>query len=749
MGLIHLPRAYFKGFTYWNPSTINNNDYQPLYDAANARLNWPWIERHGLRNPEDFDRYAITPTIATANASADLNLVAGKPPAEWNYYGGLQCGFVGPEVPVVERPEYFAKPDGNLGITGFTNPAGALVQQGDPWIGLPLRMGQQPSQAKLVDLDPICPWSTQIFADSFTLGSADPAHGAGVGSGAGFSALTAGRAHSRWVFFARNANLQKDVLIAGIGAAAWQFVLPTETLHRFDKNPAPGSLAAYVQQALAQPGVQGLMLRFVTYLTRYFQGPAFPPPHTDKQCFAEISRIYAEYAQQLARFSRGEQAEPTPPPINRAYSSTVGWIAPWYAGELQSMPGGRYLPGGAPATVVAPAGLGQWPVGPMVVEAALDPNAPQTVARISLDLGSTVAEADSSAAKINFGLLHIGLAALDSPGTPVKTIATVPYAGGYDQAAYERTAGVVDIPAAQFNAPLSAAELQGHLLVGWFGDGPAVLQEQALVAQTDDRGVYLDEPDAPWPLDPHGDDARIVVQVRYLGGKPPPGTRLGFAQYSPSTPGFNEMAWTLVDDSPGSTAQTPYVRMIGPQGQTSIRQLLLTLEDGADRPYSELAVHLHALRCGPPVIAFYPLLPSTGGPVWAPPPSVQIMQITTAYFANARVLPFHNALALDFENWLRIGPTLDIVSQRVFDDVFRTYCLMYPVMRFLGDPLRFQAWRGHILAATDPALFGSNRYMPVTRSLSAGQRRMLVLWQQYTDGDKPTPLAPPAVARRG
>ena len=746
MGLIHLPRAYFQGFTYWNPSTMNNNDYQPVYDPATARLNWPWLQRHGLKDAQDFDRYAITPTIPTANASADTALVAGKPPAEWNYHGGNECGFVGPDCPLIEDPQCFAKPAGSLGISGYTDPAGTLVQQGDPWIGLPLRMSQGLSAARLVDVDPVCPWSTQIFADAFTLGSAQ--------TGAGFTAQTAQRAHSRWVFFARNFNLKQDLLIAGVGAAAWQFGLPSRQIEWFGAPPAAGSLAAHLQQALAQPGVQGLMLRFVTYMTVYFQGPAFPAPHGDAQCFAEIARIYADYADRLARFKRGELLQEPARPANRAYSRTVGWFAPWRQGELASMPGGRFLATQKPAPVIAPAGVKRPAlIGPAVVEVECDPAAPNSIKRLCIDLGSSIPELDSSGAKVDCGSLMLGLTEIASPGAPVRTIAAIPYVGGYDQAAYQRSSGIVEIPASAFVQPVSAADLGSHLLMLWFDSGapaaPTVLQELPLVAQTDDRGVYLNQPDPPWPH-AEGDERSVRVQLRWLGGKPLAGTRLGVAQYSPATPGFNEMDWALVDDAPNSTAQAPYALLIAPDGSRSNSQLLLELpfaDDGL--PWASAEFGLRGLRPGPPILGLYPLPPGPPGPVWAPPAKVAFMDIANAFFAVARVLPFHNAMALEFENWLRTGPTIDIVGQRVFDDVFSTFCLMYPAMRFLGDPLRFQAWRGPILALTDPALFERGRYMPVMRNLSAGQRRMLALWTQYTDGDLPTPPKAPAQMRRG
>ena len=105
-------------------------------------------------------------------------------------------------------------------------------------------------------------------------------------------------------------------------------------------------------------------------------------------------------------------------------------------------------------------------------------------------------------------------------------------------------------------------------------------------------------------------------------------------------------------------------------------------------------------------------------------------------------------MAAVYENWLRNGPSVDLATQRVFDGAFRTFFLMYPAMRFLRDPLQFQAWRGRVCQVTDPAGFETAAYMPVTRSLSAGQRHMLEVWNVYADGTQPTPTRSAKVVRR-
>lgn len=756
MGLAQLPRVYFRGFTYWNPSTMNNNDYQPTYDPASARLNWPWLERHGLQSADDFDRYVTQRAIlATPNSREDPNINPGVPPAEWNFYGGNSCGFMGPDEPEIEMPAKFCKPAGSLGVTGYTNAAGSLVTNGDPWIGLPLRMNTGLQAAKLVDVDPVCPWSSQIFVDSLSLRNAT--------STSGFSAKTAGRAHARWLFLQRNMNAKGDVILAGVGSAAFQLGLRTSDIQLLDTVPVRGSLAAQVQTALAQHGVQGLMVRFVEYLTIYFQGAAFAESKkSPDDNWPIISALYAEYAAERAKYESGELAYPPPMPVNRAYSKTVGWIAPWMDGELRSSPGGRTLfPATAPTPLHVPAppppapppGPTPWPLGPAVIEYAVDRANPRVVSRLTIDLGSTIAELDSTATKLNYGTLQIALTTRNATSAPPVVVATLPYAGGYDQAAYELTSGVVDIPASSFTVPLLVTDLQNLLCVSFATGGattPPALLESPYIAATDDRGVYVNEPDAPWGPSNSSDDVPISIQVRYLGGKPPAGARLGIVQYAPAPPGFGEGGWSIVSSLERSQNQSPYVELRSRGAAAGDGYLVAPVpHDDDGRPYATVQVSVRGIRCGPPVIAFFPIGPELEPALWQAPPTVGILAVTAQQFTNARVLPYHNALALDFENFLRAGPSIDVVSQRVFDEIFRTFFLMYPVMRFIRDPLQFQAWRGRICAITDPALFESASYMPVTRSLSAGQRRIIELWNAYADGTIPTP--PPALQmmRRG
>ena len=343
--------------------------------------------------------------------------------------------------------------------------------------------------------------------------------------------------------------------------------------------------------------------------------------------------------------------------------------------------------------------------------------------------------------------MQLALATDGDPAAPVP-FAEIPYADGYDARAYWATAGVVDIPSAQFLRPLTVADLEQQLVVSFVNPGshsvtPA-LREADLTAETDDRGVYVNEPGQPWS----GPDGSITVQVRYRGGKPPAGAKLQIAQYAPDPPGFGEGGWRLVSDDADAQAQAPFVRIHADGEVIDGAYVTVPVPDTDDgRPYATVTFTVSALRSGPPVLAFTPLAPAPDEP--APQAVVSLPAIAQQFFANIRVLPFHNAMAIAFENWLRTGPTIDLVSQRVFDSVFRTFITMYPAMRFLiRDPLQFQAARGRICALTDPAVFETAAYMPVTRSLSSGQRQMLERWNEYADGKVPTPVREEAHGRR-
>src|SRR5262249_55337332 len=183
---------------------------------------------------------------------------------------------------------------------------------------------------------------------------------------------------------------------------------------------------------------------------------------------------------------------------------------------------------------------------------------------------------------------------------------------------------------------------EGRVAVLFEQDGSSPQEGRAeaeYTAETDDRGVYVEEPGAPGsPPSPV-----VTVQVRYRGSTPPTGTRLRIEQYSPNIPGFNEDAWDLVSER-SKQRQSPYVTM-AVSGQVADRAYFtVPLAQGKQgQPYATVKVELSGIRPGPPILRFTPI--PAGAPESEPPRPVPFPAIGVQFFANVRVLPFHNAMA--------------------------------------------------------------------------------------------------------
>jgi hypothetical protein len=751
MGVLSWPRLYFNGYNYWNPSTVNNNDYAPqlpTYDMDPDQPNWTFLHSQGVESGDQFSRWLITPTLYLNNDSSQPEQLVTDPkpvtlpPAEWSYYGGNQCGFVTADAPQVAPPFY--KPSALTQVTGYTNSAGQLVQSGDPWLALPLQFNQDgDSAAKLVDVNPQSFWSSQIFADSFALG----------GAGLGFSAPVAQRLHARWQHKPHNYNVDGGLMIAGQFSTVFQTCFAKDAI----AFAAGGSqIGAELQQALAAPDVSGLMLRFVSYDTLYFQGSIFegdpvnPEADPDKRYLrmTQLAELYRQYTEELAAYKAGRRATAPTRPINRAYSRMVGWIGLWKQGELISAPGGRVLLGLVQAGQQVPPAL-----APRKVQARDLPQdwyastsnhaavalgtafaevqtAGDQVERITVDLGAAIPGYQSNSdAKAAFGQIQLALGLPDGQGgvtvTPIANLADDGDGAAYG-ARYIQTAGVIDIAADQLLVPLTAAQIgSSPLLVtvesytpdgqgGWSSQRLVGLTENALNAQTDQRGLYVDQPGAP--NSPAYQTS--TIQVRNYGQAPEPGTLLVIAQY--------DEGWNLIGDPKDAMVRLSVVESGG--ALTPIANTTLIAATGG-----EVTLAVEALQPGVPNLAFFPLPPGTGS--FTPPPAGLGPLLVLPYFTIARVLPFHNHLVDEFGQLLAGDPTpdLDLVNQWIFDKVYRSFFQMYPVMDFIHSPLKFQEWRGKIKEVTDLALLESARYMPVMRTLSAGQRAVIERYCAFAD----------------
>jgi hypothetical protein len=117
-------------------------------------------------------------------------------------------------------------------------------------------------------------------------------------------------------------------------------------------------------------------------------------------------------------------------------------------------------------------------------------------------------------------------------------------------------------------------------------------------------------------------------------------------------------------------------------------------------------------------------LPFTGS---APPiPPASGFGSSSDFFAVIRALPFDNELEAN-------TPDSQLSWAFVYKNVLSTYDLIYPVMsqiRNLHDKNVVDAMADQLKFAISLDSFGSTLYMPMTRELSAGKRKLL---ERYVD----------------
>ncbi len=746
MSAAAFPRVYLTGHFYWNPSTYNNDDYSsgypnPLvpYCATEGRPTWKtFLAKHNVTR-ENFKKWSLE--LFNLDPTTQDDLLA---PPEWNYFGGNQSGFVTPDEPWLEQPEHFSRPTGDKQVTlvrGYTDTRGSYHDSGDAWINQTIQFNANQSPAKLVDVNPTVPWSSQIFADRFTLGDDQN----------GFSAPVAARMHSRWVG-PHNYNTDGGLMIAGFFSCVFQTCFEKDAIDWHGSS----ALCTELQQAMGNAGTAGLMLRFCAYDTVYFSGDYFnfPPSEGQFPGMKLIRELYLQYYADLETYECGERKDKPQPPCNRAYSRIVGWIAPWYEGELVNMPDGRALlpsicPGQNDAALPTPQPINPkgftgdaqtanpFPFNP----ASVQRNADFTL--VTVDMSSAIPEIDSTGKIADVGPVELAIM-LSEPSNPNAAAKRVTLATIADEAAiadgtyaadYQKYAGLVDLNPARFKMPITVDQFDNNPLVITAVNHPpnaaaataVALTENPLNAQTNIRGVYVNE-SRPGDTSP---TTSFRIKVAQFGRLPGEQVGLVVVQF--------DRAWSKPVVGDGFVQlfyQTPDGSYVPIDNQTMV-----------DASNGEVTIGVRAIQPGLPNLLFFPVAGGRAGlsPI-SPMPVPATLDVdsppswTAAFYAVGRVLPFDIQHAVSFETWLNTNPDVESVNERVYAEIFETYFLMYPVMDFIDSPQRFQEWRGRILAVTDPALFESAAYMPVMRAMSAGDRRIIELYNLYLNGVPQSPL---------
>jgi hypothetical protein len=303
--------------------------------------------------------------------------------------------------------------------------------------------------------------------------------------------------YSRWINLNRIYSPTPELTQpAAAVSACFQTCIPNDQI-TWTNQPDPmtgatSQLLTALQQAAARPGVQGVMIRYTAYVNLYFQNGIFNGTSQQPRTYTELAACLAAAWQAWQHNGDTSQFFSQP-----CYSHVVGVIGVWHQGELASVPGGRYL---AAQNAVTPLSVST-SLSHAVHAVTLPPVALGPVAAssddqqglISLDLNSAIPEnaipgsTASELTKVDFGPLILGVQT-DGAFSPITEISYEQY----QQAAYEARAGIIDIPFTP-TADLTQQLHKGLLAIQVQGQTVLAEQSGGYTAQTDSRGLYLDE----------------------------------------------------------------------------------------------------------------------------------------------------------------------------------------------------------------------------------------------------------------
>ena len=638
MSGLTLPRIIFSGTTSWNPNTVNNS-------------------------PRNYDENTVEPVLAGRTFAEyaawllQMNRSGSDLNGSWNVYGDFAVSF----DPVT--------------VTGV-QPGGPGQ---DPLLGKPVQIlsGGAP---RMVDIDPYSPYTTQVVFHTLCLGD----------DSVGVSGPASCRIGSHWPNFTRNLNETKQLIIAGSMGVVWQAALPKESLtwNGVEQSPA---LAALKEALEADPANQGLVFLFASYRTLYYQTVTW-----NGQRITQPQQLSAAYQE---GFQSG----------NPALSVTLGRVTVWGPGELASAPTGDLLLASAnPVTTanvplarsVRPEGrLGELAEAAQqqVLLGAAQARLDRARCVVVLDFLATFPEADASLTKAVLGSFVLQAVSADGTTTPIGEPITF---SQYDRQAYESGGGIVEVSFA--DDPQLADVIAGGTLQLVSAAGTVALQQVALVSETDQRGLWLDE----------GTTETIRVRTYQNGATPPSETvQLLVAPYDSNLDLIQDQSqaiFEIVSDT-GDEGQPPAlapVLPVGPDGSTSFT--------------------VRPLQAG---IGYYFFFPFTGDVLPEPPDSFPSIP-PDQYFAVLRALPFDNALN---EN----TPDSDLTWEFIYNNVLSTWDVVYPLMSTIIPLSNHQAVdqaAAAIAFRVDLDPFTASQYMPIARDMSAGRKKLLLRYLALQQG---------------
>ncbi len=289
MSVLNLPRLVFNGFTDWNPDTVNNS--AAIYNEDTAAP----VPQPGV----PFDDF-----VAWLLKSDGQPAPNEQPNGSWNVFGDHGVTFIDPNGS-----------DTGAKITTLVpaSPSGVV----DPLLGKPVWIegllymdSPQPHPARLVDVEPYGPFSSQIFFQNIQIGDDE----------VGVTGRGACRMFSRWPNMGRNLG---GLAIAGNMGVLWQTAVANADLTwtGLDRSPALAAL----KDAAESSGNQGIQVQFTSYRTEYYQTVTYQ------------GRAVRTGPDLVWAYGQGYKG------ANPARSVMVGTAGVWGANELASGPTQRLL----------------------------------------------------------------------------------------------------------------------------------------------------------------------------------------------------------------------------------------------------------------------------------------------------------------------------------------------------------------------------------------------------------------------
>ena len=674
MSVFSFPRLHFKGLLTINVGTGNNDDYadktyarqpmrladsifvQPIDFGMDDATFLPWAQKSQL---------VTTPAMPNAR-TAFMNKASGSSsqqhviPGEWNYYGDM--GLTMKDMNVI-------------GVQ--TGPA--TFNPNHPFLGAQLSFNNRPgptggSTGMLIDVNPEGVPCSQVFADFLTLTGND---GQAIFTGKPSKAVT------RWINFYRNSRLS-----GSNGAGAYfHCVVPIAALQ--------GQPIVQFMSPAGSPPLAGIVFRY--YMSRSLQ---------KINSFKYDNAAWR--AQMEALYAKGQSGKANYPDfINPTFVQLNGTIAPWYAGEMQSVATGRIL---APTSNTIPVSLpppgesgGNWPPPPPPPTFGLAPAVLQVspiLRTVSVDFIGTFPDqyqkntADpynplqtDNNPKMDFGSVTLNFRV----GGKDTVLQEIPYT---NIAQDDMQGWLFDIPVTGFSDQ-QIPQGTFALTSAKYGD---LLAETDFLIASDQSNIFGEQNGSASRFMNEGPSEepatiRVFQKGRELSPQAcPPITVWQYAQVPSQDQNNFKSVKVMSNYKPGAPLQVP-------TSQPGVFLFTFTMNNTA------------------------------------PPADAAAMDLMNSPMINLRMLPNNKDYGqyyLDPKSPEPVG-NAQLTFQVIYQEVLRNYYLLYPGMSAvipLNDP---QQWddpemAGRLLQHTQQSWWNKYGYMPRTRDLSQSRRTLLQAW---------------------